>query len=139
MIFKSYLFSCLLVFFIACAGNEKDNTITGTWEYEKLEHVSGNEEYLLDSAVMEAHERNNGLTFTFGDDQTYAVTKRNPGKPDELISKGTFVFSKDKNLLLTKTTDGTTGQLQVIELSGKILKINTLPTSEEYIVLKKNN
>lgn len=109
----------------------------GKWEYEKLEHVTGKEEYLQDPAVKEAHESNKGLVFIFGEDKSFVVSKQVPGMSNVLIQQGSFVFSEDKNFLLTKTTGGITGQLQIIELSEKTLKINSTPSSEEYVVLKK--
>jgi hypothetical protein len=119
----------LLVTLIASCG--KSPALTGKWEYEKME--SSGDSLVMDSLLNEANENNKGMVLSFNEDLSFSVEDKQGVETD----KGTYILSDDRKFINLNDHAGTVPRVQVVGLTRTHLRINLVPSSEEYLVFKK--
>jgi hypothetical protein len=124
------IFISATIFLFSCSTKSKTNLITGKWAFDKIEKMG-----TPDSANADEMNKNSeGIMATFRDNGTFISIKPKDGYNDTLgngsyeISEGKFLITHDSRTINTDT-------VEIIELSSKILKVQTL--KKDILILKK--
>jgi Lipocalin-like domain len=139
-----YLIYLLLIFF-SCKQKVKEPSIakevsiTGKWEYVKMETYSGRPIDLTNPAIAKLHEDQKGWTFSFSKNNVFKVTHVKTDKPENFVAEQPYELSADKKTVILKNTGRPDDKFPIIELSENILKINIFYSDSAYMVFGRKD
>jgi len=128
---------CLSLLFAACQSKEKTPSITGTWEYERMEMFGGEKMNLQDSLIAGLHEQQKGLTFSFSKNNIFKVSNPKARNPEDFLAEQPYELRADRKNLILKNNGRPDDNFAIIELSDSLLKINVFYSTEAYMVFRK--
>ena len=119
------------IFLYSCGTKSKTNLITGKWAFDKIEKMSN-----PDSANADEMNKNSeGIIATFRDNGSFISIKTKNGYNDTL-GNGSYELTSDEKFIVTHDNrTNNTDSVEIIELSSKILKVQT--SKKDILILKK--
>lgn len=130
---------CFLLFLASCKQKEKENSIVGKWEYERMEKYSGEPIDLGDSLVNNLHQQQKGLTFSFDKKNIVRVSNPKAKNPQDFIAEQPYELAADKKNLVLKNRGREDDNFSIIELSDSLLKINMFYSEVAYMVFTRKD
>jgi hypothetical protein len=125
------IFICATIFIFSCGTKSRSNLITGKWAFDKIEKMSTSDSV----NANEMNKNSEGIIATFRDNGTFISIRTKDGYSDTL-GNGSYEVTSDEKFIVThdnKTSN--TDSVEIIELSSKILKVQT--SKKDILILKK--
>lgn len=133
-----YLIYFLLIL-ASCKQKEKEVSIVGTWEYERMEKYSGELIDLGDSLINNLHQQQKGLTFSFDKKDVFRVSNPKAKNPQEFMAEQPYELAADKKNLVLKNKGREDDNFSIIELSDSLLKVNIFYSDVAYMVFTRKD
>lgn len=129
----------VLFFLASCKQKDKEVSIVGKWEYQKMETYSGEPIDLANPTINKLHEDQKGWTFSFDKKNVFKVTHVKTDKPEEFVAEQPYELTEDKKTVILKNTGRPDDKFPIIELSDSLLKINIFYSDKAYMVFERKN
>ncbi len=131
---KYFIYSLLVL--ASCSPKEKENSISGKWEFEKNELFAGvtiND--FQDSLFMMLNEQQKGLTLTFTN-SSFKVTQQKNGR-EEVMGEQPYELTNNNQSLVLKNRGRPDDVFPIVSLSDSVLKLNMFVSKEGYLVFRR--
>jgi hypothetical protein len=131
-----------LLFLSACQskkdpGKDNEATITGTWEYERIELYNGEKFDITDSMQNVLHKQHLGLMLIFSEGKTFTVKQKKNGLGvPEFVARQDYELPGDTMLRLINT-GRPHDEFEVISLSDSLFKVNLFDSPWGYVVFRR--
>ncbi len=123
----------------SCKQKEKEVSIVGKWEYDRMEKYSGEPIDLGESLFNNLHQQQNGLTFSFDKKNVFRVSNSKAKNPQDFVAEQPYELAADKKNLVLKNRGREDDNFAIIELSDSLLKINIFYSDVAYMVFTRKD
>lgn len=127
----------LLALFFAGCKSQKNDALSGTWEYSRMEFYEGRAIDQNDSLVMRLHQMQKGLILNFSNNKDLKVTQRKDNGKEDALGNQPYELASGQKELILKNKGRADDRFPIISISDSILKLNMFNSKEGYLVFKK--